>query len=81
MWAHKWEDPIGRGVDYRSTAQGPIVEFHFSDFDAVPQARRAWSQVRDGTITDCSVGFSDSTKRAPTEGERSKYPGVTEVIE
>lgn len=80
-WAHDWANPLGPGVDYTPSNDGPRVRFAFSDFNAVPQARRAHAQVKDGTIRDCSVGFSKAQRREPTAGERSKYPGVREVIE
>lgn len=80
-WAHDWADPLGPGIEAIPSRGGPKVKFNFSDFDAVPQARRAHAQVMDGTIRDCSVGFSGVSRRDPTEGERSKHPGVREVIE
>ena len=81
-WAHDWADPIGPGVDWsRAGDAGPQVSFRFSDFEAVPQARRAHAQVSDGTIRDCSVGFSNVRRRPPTAGEEARWPGVVEVIE
>lgn len=79
-WAHSWSDPLGPGVSYTPGANGPTVRFRFSDFEAVPQARRAFSQVNDGTIRDCSVGFSNTKRRDPTDEEIAQYPGVREVI-
>jgi HK97 family phage prohead protease len=82
-WAHDWSDPLGPATGYTTSDDGPTVTFRFSDFDAVPQARRAHAQVTDGTIVDCSVGFwvPDGGRRAPTDTERRSFPGVTEVIE
>lgn len=79
-WAHDWSEPLGPGVDYETGEDGPAIRFAFSDFDAVPIARRAHAQVADGTIQDCSVGFYNATRRDPTEQERKAYPGVKEVI-
>lgn len=81
-WAHDWSDPLGPGTGYETSDEGPRVSFRFSDFDAVPQARRAHAQVTDGTIQDCSVGFwvPDGGRRAPTEAEMKTYPGVREII-
>lgn len=79
-WTHDWTDPLGRGVDYRTSADGPEVICEFDDFDAVPSARRAHAQVKSGTIQDCSVGFSNAQRRDPTEEERQQYPGIKEVI-
>jgi HK97 family phage prohead protease len=80
-WAHDWSEPLGPAVDYKLSDDGPSVRFTFSDFEAVPQARRAHAQVGDGTITDCSVGFWNVKRRDPTDEEVEQYPGVTEVIE
>lgn len=85
-WSHDWSDPLGSGVDFRTSADGPDVIFEFDDFDAVPMARRAWAQCRPKanggppTIRDCSVGFSNAQRRDPTEAERKQYPGIREVI-
>lgn len=79
-WAHNWSEPLGPGLAYRTGSDGPEIDFGFSDFDAVPQARRAHAQVNDGTIQDCSVGFWDAQRRDPTDDERKKYPGIREVI-
>lgn len=79
-WAHDWSEPLGPAVGFRASLDGPEIDFQFSDFEAVPMARRAHAQVKDGTIADCSVGFSGAERRKPTEEEVRSYPGVTEVI-
>lgn len=81
-WAHDWSDPLGPATGFDLSDDGPRVSFRFSDFEAVPQARRAHAQVTDGTIQDCSVGFwvPDGGRRAPTEAEMKQWPGVREVI-
>lgn len=86
-WCHSWSDPIGRACEYTPGADGPTIKFRLDDFDAVPQARRAYAQCQPGpngepaTIDDCSVGFSDTTRRDPTDAEVVKWPGCREVIE
>jgi HK97 family phage prohead protease len=80
-WAHDWSEPLGPALDFELSDDGPQVRFVFSDFEAVPQARRAHAQVLDGTIQDCSVGFWNVQRRDPTDDEREQYPGITEVIE
>lgn len=80
-WSHRWDEPLGPYVDHRMGADGaPEVDFAFSDFEAVPMARRAHAQVADGTIADCSVGFSNTERRSPTKDEEKRWPGVREVI-
>lgn len=81
VWAHDWSEPLGPATDFRTSQEGPEVDFVFSDFDAVPLARRAHAQVADGTIQDCSVGFSNTQRRSPTAEEQKMFPGVREVIE
>lgn len=80
-WAHDWSEPLGPGVDFEMSDDGPSIRFTFSDFEAVPMARRAHAQVSDGTIQDCSVGFWAAQRRDPTDAEVKQYPGIREVIE
>ena len=79
-WAHDWSDPIGHATGHTTSDAGPRVSFAFDDFDAVPTARRAHAQVSSGTITDCSVGFSNTKRRDPTDDELQQWPGCREVI-
>lgn len=80
-WSHDWADPIGHGIGYTRDAGGPFIEFELDDFDAVPRARQADAQVRSKTIRDCSVGFFDAKRRAPSPDELVRWPGAVEVIE
>lgn len=80
-WAHDWSEPLGPAVDYETSDDGPSIRFTFSDFEAVPMARRAHAQVSDGTIQDCSVGFWNAQRRDPTDDEKRDHPGIREVIE
>lgn len=80
-WSHDWSDPIGKGVEYTPSDEGPTVKFKFSNFDAVPRARQAFSQIADGTIEDCSVGFSNTKRRDPTDEEQRQHPDMREFIE
>lgn len=81
-WGHDWAEPLGPAVAVRKGTDGsPEIDFEFSNFDAVPMARRAHAQVQDGTILDCSVGFSDIVRRDPTSEELARWPGATEIIE
>jgi len=80
-WSHDWSEPLGPAVSVRAGEDGaPEIDFAFSDFDAVPIARRAHAQVSDGTIGDCSVGFSNTQRRSPTKDEEKRWPGVYEII-
>lgn len=81
VWSHDWNEPLGPADGFRTSDDGPDIDFLFSDFDAVPIARRAHAQVLDGTIRDCSVGFWNAQRRDPTDEERKQWPGIKEVIE
>lgn len=80
-WSHDWADPIGHGIDYRASENGPEIDFELDDFDAVPRAKQADAQVRSKTIRDCSVGFFDAKRREPTPEEKVRWPGAFEIIE
>lgn len=56
-WAHRWDEPLGRWVDYRDTATELTLIGELDDFDAVPRARQAAAQLESGTIDQFSVGF------------------------
>ncbi len=79
-WAHRWDDPIGHGIEYERSADGPVMRFEYDDFDAVPRARQAHAQVQSKTIRDCSVGFFRLAWREATEEDKKRWPGAREVI-
>jgi HK97 family phage prohead protease len=80
-WTHSWAEPIGRGVAWNANGDLRSIEFRLDDFDDVPTARRAYAQVKSGTIDDCSVGFSNTKRRDPTTEELERWPGAREIIE
>jgi HK97 family phage prohead protease len=57
VWAHRWDDPVGRWVDYKDTQTELTLIGELDDFDAVPRARQASAQLASGTIDQFSVGF------------------------
>lgn len=59
-WAHRWDDPIGHYTEVVSNDErgGLVLLGQLSDFDAVPRARQAYAQMKDGTIDQFSVGFT-----------------------
>lgn len=85
-WAHNWDEPIGRGIAWRKVGEVREIDFRLDDFDAVPLARRAFVQCSPGpngeppTIDDCSVGFSNTTRRPPTDEELERWDGAREVM-
>lgn len=80
-WGHDWKEPLGRATSFVTSSEGPLITFRFDDFDAVPRARQAYAQVKSGTIDDCSVGFSNVTRRPLTQDERVRWPNALEIIE
>ncbi len=82
-WSHNWDEVIGRALPdtYVDNQIGPQLQFYFNNFDDVPLARRIYSQIKDGTLDECSIGFGwDYIARDPTEEERELYPNVREVM-
>jgi HK97 family phage prohead protease len=69
-WQHIRSEPIGRAVQWQKTNTANELRVQLSDFDAVPRARQAFTQMRDGELTDWSYGF-DNAKAVPhPNGER-----------
>lgn len=59
-WQHQKAEPIGRTAAWQQGTRAHEFTMQFSDFDAVPMARRAWSQMADGTITDVSFAYTNA---------------------
>jgi HK97 family phage prohead protease len=57
LWQHRMDDPIGRFKVLKEDDYGLYFELVLDDFDAVPSAKRAASQVKSGTINQFSIGF------------------------
>lgn len=86
-WGHNWLDGIGRATDSRDGDGQKEALLQFSDFEAVPQAKRAWTQMRDGDIDEISFGFErvqGGTERLDPSDERVQpggiYEGAVEII-
>jgi HK97 family phage prohead protease len=59
VWQHDLRDLIGRAEKAQSLRQHNELIGRFSDTNAVPRAAQAYSQIRDGDLTDFSFGFRD----------------------
>lgn len=57
LWQHNMADPIGRILAIEEREDGAYAEVQLSNFDAVPNAKRAWYQLVDGDINQFSFGF------------------------
>ena len=58
VWQHDIKDPIGRVLSIWEAEDGAYARIQLSDPDAVPNAKRALSQLKDGTLNQFSFGFS-----------------------
>lgn len=80
-FSHSWDEPVGHMVErLPDDGVGPVVRFQFDNFEDVPRARQVYSQMRSGTLRDCSIGFNEWTRRDPTESERSALKGARDVV-
>lgn len=56
-WQHDIKDPIGKIESIDEREDGAYAIIKLCDFEAVPNAKRAYSQLQDGTINQFSFGF------------------------
>lgn len=57
LWQHDIYDPIGKVLEIEELDDGAYATVQLSNFDAVPNAKRAWYQLNDGDINQFSFGF------------------------
>ena len=57
MWQHDIKDPIGKILKIEEREDGAYAIIRLSDFDAVPNAKRAYSQLMDEVLNQFSFGF------------------------
>lgn len=57
LWQHDMANPIGKSLLEEELADGAYGNVRMSDFNAVTDAKRAFSQMQDGTINQFSIGF------------------------
>lgn len=57
LWQHDISDPIGKVLEIEELDDGAYATVQLSNFDAVPNAKRAWYQLNDGDINQFSFGF------------------------
>lgn len=57
LWQHDMRDPIGKILKLEEREDGAYATVRLSDFDAVPNAKRAYSQLSDGVLNQFSFGF------------------------
>lgn len=79
-WAHDWSKPIGHGVGWSDSTEGPYIDAQLDMHQDVPLARQAAAQIASGTLLDVSVGFSNARRRDPSAEELRRWPTAREVI-
>lgn len=57
VWMHDILDPIGRPLEIVEDDLGAYAVIEWDDPEAVPNAKRAMSQIRSGTLNGWSFGF------------------------
>lgn len=57
LWQHDIYDPIGKVLEIEELDDGAYAVVQLSNFDAVPNAKRAWYQLNDGDINQFSFGY------------------------
>lgn len=57
VWGHNWLEPIGRWVEADNTRDRLRLLGQLDVHDDVPMAKRAYYQLKSGTIDQFSVGF------------------------
>ena len=57
-WQHDIKDPIGKIEKIEEREDGAYAVVKLCDFEAVPNAKRAYSQLQDGSINQFSFGFN-----------------------
>lgn len=58
LWQHDMRDPIGKILKIEEREDGAYATVQLSDFDAVPNAKRAYYQLQEGTLNQFSFGFN-----------------------
>lgn len=57
LWQHDVHDPIGKVLKIDEREDGAYAHVQLSNFEAVPNAKRAYHQLMDGDIDQFSFGF------------------------
>lgn len=57
LWQHETKNPIGKILSIEEKDDGGYATIQLSDFDAVPDAKRAWVQLHEGVLNQFSIGY------------------------
>ena len=78
VWAHDLRDPIGHAIRAQVLPRHNEVIGQFDDLNDVPSAKRAYSQIKSGTITDFSFGYVNGPER-PHPDPQLRRRGVRQI--
>lgn len=78
-WMHDMKDPIGKVLNIWEEEDGAYADVQLSEFDAVPNAKRAWSQLKDGSINQFSFGYRYVWDKVEYDQDQDAYI-VKEVV-
>lgn len=74
VWNHNADAIIGRTTRFQNLGDRLQLTSRFADFDAVPQARAAYSMIRDGIVPGASFHFREGrTVAHPTRRGVRKF--------
>ncbi len=73
LWQHDMRNPIGRILEIREEDDGAYARIRMSDFDAVPDAKRAYVQLTDGDINQFSFGFEYVWDKVEYDEEKDAF--------
>lgn len=73
LWQHDMKDPIGKILKIEEREDGAYAEVRLSNFDAVPNAKRAYYQLMSGDINQFSFGFGYIWDKMEYDEEQDAY--------
>ena len=73
LWQHDIRNPIGKILEIREEDDGAYARIRMSDFDAVPDAKRAYVQLTDGDINQFSFGFEYVWDKVEYDEEKDAF--------
>lgn len=57
LWQHDMKDPIGKSLLEEEREDGAYGRVKMSNFDAVPNSKRAFTQMEEGVLNQFSIGY------------------------
>lgn len=57
LWQHDIRNPLGKSLLEEELSDGAYGNVRLSDFESVPDSKRLYAQLKDGTINQFSIGY------------------------